>query len=148
MTHQDVADVGNTEQPMMGGEQGVNNIDNNMPQAPLQANVENTEQPTMGGEQGGNNGNKSPVQQTLDEGASSPKSVPRPPSPPPCPATKAPAIHRIINSYEPKMKSSDVDLFFKVPKNKPKRAPASGTQSMVGNTLQRRKNWWYDMPNG
>jgi hypothetical protein len=47
-----------------------------MPQEPLQEDVENTEQPTMGGEQGGNNGNKSPVQQTLDEGASSPKSVP------------------------------------------------------------------------
>jgi hypothetical protein len=60
---------------------------------PLQADVGNTKQPTMGGEQGGNNGNKSPVQQTLDEGASSPKSVPRPPSPPPCSVTKTPAIH-------------------------------------------------------
>jgi hypothetical protein len=86
MNLQDVADVRNTEQPMMGGEEGVNNNDNNMPQAPLQADVGNTEQPTMGGEQGGNNENKSPVQQTLDEGASSPKSVPRPQSPPPCPA--------------------------------------------------------------
>jgi hypothetical protein len=61
---------------MMGGEQGVNSNDNNMPQGPLQADVGRTEQPTMGGEQGGNNGNKSPVQQTLDEGASSTKSVP------------------------------------------------------------------------
>jgi hypothetical protein len=105
----------------------VNNNDNNMPQAPLQADVGNTEQPMMGGEQGGNNGNKSPVQQTLDEGASSPKFVPRPPFPPPCPATKTPTtIHRMINSYEPKPKSSDVDLFLKVLKNKPKRAPASG----------------------
>jgi hypothetical protein len=64
-----------------------------------------------------------------DEGASSPKFVPRPPSPPPCPATKTLAIHRIINSYEPKTKSSDVDLFLKVLKNKPKRAPASGKES-------------------
>jgi hypothetical protein len=83
----------------------------------------------MGGEQGGNNGNKSPVQQTLDEGASSPKSVPRPPSPPPCPATKTPTIHQMINSYEPKMKSSDVDLFLKVLKNKPKWALASSKES-------------------
>jgi hypothetical protein len=114
MTFQDVADIRNTEQPMMGVEQRVNNNDNNMPQ-------------------------------TLDEGASSPKSVPRPPSPLPCPrppspppcprppspppATKTPAIYRIINSYEPKMKSSDVDLFLKVLKNKPKRAPASDKES-------------------
>jgi hypothetical protein len=32
VTFQDVADAGNTEQPMMGVEQGVNNNDNNMPQ--------------------------------------------------------------------------------------------------------------------
>jgi hypothetical protein len=50
MTLQDVADVRNTEQPMMGGEQGVNYNGNNMPQAPLQADVGNTEQPTMGRE--------------------------------------------------------------------------------------------------
>jgi hypothetical protein len=31
MTLQDTADVGNTEQPMMGGEQGVINNDNNVP---------------------------------------------------------------------------------------------------------------------
>jgi hypothetical protein len=114
---------------MMGGEQGVNNNDNNMPQAPLQADVGNTEQPTMGGERGGNNGNKSPVQQTLYEGASSPKSVPRPPSPPPCPATKTLAIQMTINSYEPRTKSFDVDLFLKVLKNKPKRVPASDKES-------------------
>jgi hypothetical protein len=67
--------------------------------------------------------------------SSSPKSVPRPPSPPPCPrppspppATKTPAIHRMINSYEPKTKSSNVDLFLKIPKNKPKRAPTSGKE--------------------
>jgi hypothetical protein len=83
----------------------------------------------MGGEQGGNNGNKSPIQQTLDEGASSPKFVPRPPSPPPCPATKTPAIHQMVHSYDPKMNSSDVDLFLKVLKNKSKRAPASGKES-------------------
>jgi hypothetical protein len=83
----------------------------------------------MGGEQGGNNGNKSPVQQTLDEGASSPKSVPRPPSPPPCSVTKTPAIHWMINSYGPKKKSYNVDLFLKVLKNKPKRAPTSGKES-------------------
>jgi hypothetical protein len=35
----------------------------------------------------------------------------------------------MINSYEPKTKSSDVDLFLKVLKNKPKRAPASGKES-------------------
>jgi hypothetical protein len=61
MTLQDVADVGNIEQPMMGGEQGINNNDNNIPQEPLQEDVRNAEQPTMGKEQGGNNGNKSPV---------------------------------------------------------------------------------------
>jgi hypothetical protein len=83
----------------------------------------------MGGERGGNNGNKSPVQQTLDEGASSPKSVPRPPSPPPCPATKTLAIQMTINSYEPRTKSFDVDLFLKVLKNKPKRVPASDKES-------------------
>jgi hypothetical protein len=32
MTFQDVADIGNTEKPMMVVEQGVNNNDNNMPQ--------------------------------------------------------------------------------------------------------------------
>jgi hypothetical protein len=31
----------------------------------------------------------------------------------------------MTNSYEPKMKSSDVHLFLKVLKNKRKRAPAS-----------------------
>jgi hypothetical protein len=77
MTLQDVVVVENTEQHTMGGEQGVNNNDNNMPQAPLQAVVENIEQPTMGGEQRGNNEHESPVQKTLDEGASSPKFVPR-----------------------------------------------------------------------
>jgi hypothetical protein len=69
--------------------------------------------------------------------SSSTKSVPRPPSPPPCPrppspppATKTPTtIHWIINSYEPKTKSSDVDLFLKVRKNKPKWAPTSGKES-------------------
>jgi hypothetical protein len=44
MTRQDVADVRNMEQPTMGGEQGVNNNDNNMPQAPLQADIGNMEQ--------------------------------------------------------------------------------------------------------
>jgi hypothetical protein len=109
---QDIAIVKNIQQPTMGGEQGVNN-ENNMPQAPLQdvAAVENIEQPTISGEQGGNNENKSPVQQTLDEGASSRKSVPRPPSLPPSPPTKTPTIHQMINSYEPKTKSSDVELF-------------------------------------
>jgi hypothetical protein len=72
MTLQDVAVVKNTEQPTMGGEQGVNNNDNYMPQAPLQAVIDNIEQPTMSGEQGGNNENKSPAQQTLNEGASPP----------------------------------------------------------------------------
>jgi hypothetical protein len=129
MTLQDVADVGNTGQPTMGGEQGVNNNDNNIPQAPLQVDIGNTEQPTMGVEQGGNNEKKSLIQQTLNEGASSPKSIPRPPSPLPCPATKMPAIHRMINSYEPKKKSSDVDLLLKVLKNKPKQASASGKES-------------------
>jgi hypothetical protein len=57
--------------------------------------------------------------QALDEGASSPKYVLRPPSPLPCLATKTPAIHWMINSYEPQMNSSDVDLFLKVLKNKP-----------------------------
>jgi hypothetical protein len=118
---------------MMGAEQGVNNNDNNMPQAPLQADVGNTEQPTMGGEQEGNNNDnnmpQAPLQQTLDEGASSPKSVPRPLSPLPCPATKTPAMHRMINSYEPKTKSSDVDLFLRVLKNKPRHAPASNKES-------------------
>jgi hypothetical protein len=63
-----------------------------------------------GGEQRGNNENKSPVQQTLDKGASLLKSVLRPPSPPPCPTTKMPAIHWMTTSYEPKTKSSDVDF--------------------------------------
>jgi hypothetical protein len=40
-----------------------------------------------------------------------------------------PTIHRMINSYEPKTKSYDVDLFLKVLKNKPKRAPESGKES-------------------
>jgi hypothetical protein len=35
----------------------------------------------------------------------------------------------MINSYEPKKKSSDVDLFLKVLKNKPKQAPTSGKES-------------------
>jgi hypothetical protein len=35
----------------------------------------------------------------------------------------------MINSYEPKTKSSDVDLFLKVLKNKPKPAPTSGKES-------------------
>jgi hypothetical protein len=35
----------------------------------------------------------------------------------------------MINSYEPKTKSSDVDLFLKVLKNKPKWAPTSGKES-------------------
>jgi hypothetical protein len=35
----------------------------------------------------------------------------------------------MINSYEPKTKPSDVDLFLKVLKNKPKRAPTSGKES-------------------
>jgi hypothetical protein len=111
MTFQDVADVGNIEQPMMVVEQGVNNNDNNMPQTP----------PPSGAGAGA---------------SSSLKSVPRPPSPPPCPrppspppATKMPIIHQMINSYEPKTKSSDVDLFLKVLKNKPKRAPTSGKES-------------------
>jgi hypothetical protein len=69
MTFQDVADAGNTEQPMMVVEQGVNNNDNNMPQTP----------PPLGAGAGA---------------SSSPKYVPRPPSPPP--ATKTPAIHRMI----------------------------------------------------
>jgi hypothetical protein len=38
-------------------------------------------------------------------------------------------IHRMINSYEPKTKSSNVDLFLKVLKNKPKRDPTSGKES-------------------
>jgi hypothetical protein len=40
-----------------------------------------------------------------------------------------PAIHQMINSYELKTKSSDVELFLKVLKNKSKRAPASGKES-------------------
>jgi hypothetical protein len=110
MTFPDIADVGNTEQPMMVVEQGVNNNDNNMPQTPLPSGV--------------------------GAGASSSESVPRPPSPLQCPrppspplATKTPPIHRMVNSYEPKMKSSVVDLFLKVLKNKPKRAPASSKES-------------------
>jgi hypothetical protein len=43
----------------MGGEHGGNN-DNNMTLQDV-ADVGNKEQPMMGGEQGGNNGNKSPV---------------------------------------------------------------------------------------
>jgi hypothetical protein len=43
--------------------------------------------------------------------------------------SKTPAIHRIINSYEPKKKSSAVDLFLKVLKKKPKQAPTSGKES-------------------
>jgi hypothetical protein len=35
----------------------------------------------------------------------------------------------MINSYEPNTKSSDVDLFLKVLKNKPKRASTSGKES-------------------
>jgi hypothetical protein len=35
----------------------------------------------------------------------------------------------MINSYEPKTKSFDVDLFLKVLKNKPKPAPTSGKES-------------------
>jgi hypothetical protein len=35
----------------------------------------------------------------------------------------------MINSYEPTTKSSDVDLFLKVLKNKPKQAPTSGKES-------------------
>jgi hypothetical protein len=35
----------------------------------------------------------------------------------------------MINSYEPKTKSSDVDLFLNVLKNKPKQAPTSGKES-------------------
>jgi hypothetical protein len=95
---------------MMGVEQGVNNNDNNMPQ---------TSPPSGAG-----------------AGASSPKFVPRPPSPPPCPRppsppppTKTPAINRMINSYEPTAKSSDVDLFLKILKNKLKWAPASSKES-------------------
>jgi hypothetical protein len=124
MTFQDVADVRNTEQPMMVVEQGVNNNDNNMPQTP----------PPSGAGAGASSSPKSvPRPQTpppsgAGAGASSsPKSVPRPPSPPP--ATKTPAIHLMINSYEPRMKSSDVDLFLKVLKNKPKRAATSGKES-------------------
>jgi hypothetical protein len=77
----------------------------------------------------------SAVQETLDEGASSPKFVDdghtflRPPSPPPTPPTKRLVIQRMINLYEPKKKSSDVDMFLKVLKNKPKLAPAFGTKS-------------------
>jgi hypothetical protein len=102
---------GNNDNNMMIVEQGVNNNDNNIPKTP----------PTSG----------------VGAGASSsPKSVPRPPSPPPCPrppspppATKTPTtIHRMINSYEPKTKSSDVDLFLKVLKNKPKRDLTSGKE--------------------
>jgi hypothetical protein len=131
MTFQDVADVGNTEQPMMVVEQGVNNNDNNMPQTP----------PPSGAGAGASSSPKSvPRPQTPQPSgagaSSSPKSVPRPPSPPPCPrpsspppATKMPTIHRMINSYEPKTKSSDVDLFLKVLKNKPKLAPTSGKES-------------------
>jgi hypothetical protein len=52
---------------------------------------------------------------------------PRPPSPPP--GTKTPTtIHQMINSYKPKTKSSDIDLFLKVLKNKPKRAPRSAKE--------------------
>jgi hypothetical protein len=35
----------------------------------------------------------------------------------------------MINSYEPKTKSSDVNLFLKVLKNKPKRDPTSDKES-------------------
>jgi hypothetical protein len=128
MTFQDVADVGNTEKPMMVVEQGVNNNDNNMPQTPPASGA--------GAGAGASSSPKSvPRPQTpptsgarAGAGTSSPKSDPRPPSPPP--ATKAPiTIHRMINSYEPKTKSSDVDLFLKVLKNKPKRAPTSGKES-------------------
>jgi hypothetical protein len=134
MTFQDVADVGNTEQPMMVVEQGVNNNDNNMPQTP----------PPSGVGVGASSSPKFvprpqtplPSEAGIGASSSSPKSIPRPPSPPPCPrppppppATKTPTMHRMINSYEPKTKSSDVDLFLKVLKNKPKRAPTSGKES-------------------
>jgi hypothetical protein len=85
----------------------------------------------VGDQQGGNNENNMPlslVQETLDEGASSLKSVddgdtfPRPPSPPP---------------HATKMKSSDVDMFLKVLKNKPKSALVSGKKSSDAQVLKK-----------
>jgi hypothetical protein len=116
---------------MMVVEQGVNNNDNNMPQTPPPSGAGASSSPKSVPRP------QTPPTSVAGVGASSsPKSVPRPPSPPPCPrppspppATKTPTIHWMINSYEPKTKSTDVDLFLKVLKNKPKPAPTSGNES-------------------
>jgi hypothetical protein len=160
MTFQDVADVGNTEKPMMIVEKGVNNNDNNMPQTPPASgagavassspkSVPRPQTPLTSGA-GAGAGTSSPKSiprpQTPPtsgagagaEASSSPKYDPRPPSPPPCPrppspppATKTPTtIHRMLNSYEPKMKSSDVGLFLKV-----LRINLNGIQHLVKNHL-------------
>jgi hypothetical protein len=130
MTFQDVAGVGNIEQPMMVVEQGVNNNDNNMPQTPPPSGTGASTSPIYVPR------SQTPPPSWVGASSSSPKSILRPPSPPPCPrppspplATKMPTIHQMINSYEPKTKSSDVDLFLKVLKNKPKQALTSGKES-------------------
>ena len=64
----------------------------------------------------------------LQQRPTPPPPSPRPPSPPP--ATKTPTtVHRMIQSYEPKTKSSEVDLFLTVLKNRPKRDLTSGKES-------------------
>jgi hypothetical protein len=46
----------------------------------------------------------------------------------------------MINSYEPKTKSSNVDLFLKVLKNKPKRAPTSSKEAPNVEVLKKAPN--------
>jgi hypothetical protein len=151
---------GNNDNNMMIVEQGVNNNDNNMPQTPPVSRVgagassspksvprPQTPLTSGAGAGAGTSSPKSiPRPQTPPtsgagagaEASSSPKYDPRPPSPPPCPrppspppATKTPTtIHRMLNSYEPKMKSSDVGLFLKV-----LRINLNGIQHLVKNHL-------------
>jgi hypothetical protein len=111
----DVAVVENTKQPTMGGEQGVNNNDNNMPQAPLKKSLRTLNNLRWVGSREVTMRTNHPSNKLSMKGHNH-RSVPSPPSP----RTKTPAIHQMINSYELKKKSSDVDLFLIVLKNKPK----------------------------
>jgi hypothetical protein len=72
MTFQDVADVGNTEKPMMVVEQGVNNDDNNMPQTPPASGAGTSSSPKSVPRP------QTPPTSGAGAGTSSPKSDPRP----------------------------------------------------------------------